>query len=90
MERRRPDRKVTVRFRYKGPEQQLVDRLVAVATRRRQLGEELGRLHRFLDKHPDLRSRIASIEERLRPRLVVDNTAKRRQIKRRASTAPDG
>lgn len=87
MKRHRPERKVSCKFIYKGSKEVLADRLAAVATRRRQLATELDRLHRFLDKHPEFRERIAAMDSGPRLRVVADNT--RRQIKRRPHPAPD-
>jgi hypothetical protein len=51
----------------------LADRLASLARHRRHVGEELERIERFLDGHPDLRSRLTASS---RPHIVVDNIEK--------------
>ena len=61
------------RFRYRGPEEQLRDRLTRIDAQRQRFEDELRGLGRFLAEHPDLRI-LSTVRPHLR--LVVDNTAR--------------
>jgi hypothetical protein len=62
-----------VRFRYRGPAEQLRDRLARLHAHRRHVTDELRGLQRFLAENPDLRTH-STAREGPRLRLVVDNT----------------
>src|SRR5690606_17854767 len=63
-------------IRYRGPEGRLADRLERLARHRQHVVDELERLERFLARHPKLRCRV---DPTAGPRLVVDNTGKRKR-----------
>ena len=60
------------RFRYRGPEEQLKDRLARIDAHRQHVRDELRGLERFLDEYPNLRS-LSTAREGPGLRLVVDN-----------------
>lgn len=62
-------------YRYRGPAEQLADRLARLERHRQHVRDELRSLEKFLAEHPDLRQQLPTSEIRPRLRLVVNNAA---------------
>jgi hypothetical protein len=64
----------TERFIYRGPVEQLAERLRRLERHRKHVLEELHSLQRFLNKNPDLQRVFRNTSAVPHLRLIVDNS----------------